>query len=202
MKKNNFLQPDGTIKTSSTPRVEGTYLYFTSTGDDITNNIVGGGNLIYIDNTKNSSISREVECHFLDDIYLKDGTIMWENAILGDTITWEIILPANTPLHTTNNNGNAQMVNGNVTYITSSSTPDETWVGDYYLFPTDYITNRFVNQFMIIGSNTHGYILESSDAMLVPNIYKMRLTYTNKFGIVNSNLLVASNIEMYRDKTS
>jgi len=201
MKKSRYLQPDGTAKTSSTPRIEGTMLYFTSSGDDSVNGVVGDGTPLVLNNTVTPTTQKSVDCQFIDDIHLKDGMIIWENAILGDTLDWEVILPANTPLPTGDGKGNANMVEGTVQYITAASAPDDTWVGDYFLFPTDYVVDRFVNNLLVLGTNHHGMILESNDAMLVPKIFKMRLNYRNIYGEVNPNFVLVATIEMYRDRT-
>ena len=201
MKKSRYLQPDGTIKTSSTPRIEGTLLYFTGSGDDVVNGIIGEGTPIFLDNTVITEPTNSVECEFMDDIHLKDGMIMWENAIMGDEVSWENILPAGVPMPAENGKGNADLINDVVEYITASQIPDETWVGDYYLFPMDYVVNRFVNKLRLLGSNTKGLILESEDAMLIPNIFKHKLTYKNVLGTINVNFRLVASIEMYRDRT-
>lgn len=201
MKKNRYLLPDGTEKFTATPRHEGTYLYFTSSGDDIVNGVVGTGNKLVIDNTDvNQDISRSVECQFLDTIYLKDGLAMWENANIGDSIKLEVVLPANTAMPMENKDGNASLIDGVVTIITASPTPDVSWVGEYLLLPVDYVVNRFVNGVHLLGSNTTGYLLESQDAVEIPNIFKIRFEYTNDIA-VNPNFKIVITLECYRKRT-
>lgn len=201
MKKSRFLLPDGTEKLSNTPRPEGTFLYFTSAGDDIENGVIGKGSHLVIDNTIDSVSERSVEVQFLDDIYLKDGYAFWENATCGDYLDCEVVLPANTPMPIDTKNGNADLVNGRVTYITMSPTPDSTWVGNYMMLPTDYVVNRFVNSFHLLGTNTTGIVLESSDAVLINNFLKIRVTYKNFKNEVNAKLKCVFTIECYRERT-
>lgn len=201
MKKSRFLQPDGTEKLSNTPRVEGTFLYFTSAGDDVVNGIVGGGEHLVINNTIDPTVSKTITVQFIDDIYLKDGIAFWEKAQCGDYLDVEILLPANTPLPIDTKTGNADVVNGVVNYITMSQTPDSTWTGNYILMPVDYVVNRFVNKFLLLGTNTTGIVLESSDAVLIPKIFKVKVTYANFKGIINPDITCVFTIECYRERT-
>jgi len=191
---------DGTKKIYSTPSFDGTFLYFTSSGDNLETREIGNGQKLAISN-EDEEQSKIVECSFLEDVYLKDGFAFWENAIFGDEITLEVVLPANTPMIAQEDNGNADLIDGEVQYITSSEAPDETWVGNYFLFPVDYIVNRFVNKVNILGTNYVGLILESSDIALIPDIFKFRFTYNNSNGSTNKNIKVSIVLELYRKHT-
>ena len=197
--KHNILHRDGTSKIYQSPATIGQYLYFTTRGDDIANNIIGKGTQLVITNTDSKS-EIIAEAQFLEDIQLKDAYIFWEHASWGDIINAEVILPANTPyLHPTHK-GNAAMVNGVVNYITSSPSPDETWVGDYLLAPVDISIVRFVNEFRIMGDNQTGTLLESSGVALITKDLKMRITYTNEIA-PNPNVQIVILIELYRENT-
>jgi len=191
---------DGTTKIYSTPSFDGTYLYFTSAGDNTETHEVGTGQKLSISNEDEDS-TVIVECSFLEDVYLKDGFAFWENAVFGDEITLEIVLPANTPMISEDNKGNADYVDGEIKYITDTSVPDETWIGRYYLFPSDYTVNRFVNKINILGTNYKGLILESSDIALISKIFKFRFTYNNDNDTKNKNIKVSIVLELYREHT-
>ena len=198
--KKKSISRNGTEKMFSTPSQDGTYLYFTSKGDDISSGVIGKGQVMAISN-QSGLLSSSVECQFSEDIFLKDGFLFWENAIFGDTVSLEIILPANTPVLSAEDKGNAAEVNGVITYITASQTPDETWTGTHNLFPMDFVVNRFVNSIYLMGANHHGLVLESSETALVSSIMKFRLTYKNVNTTVNNDIRITTMLEMYRKNT-
>lgn len=193
-----FLQDDGTEKVYTSARQEGTSLYFTGSGDNVETQTRGDGTVLLIENP-DSLTEVIVDCQFIDSIFLKDGIILWEAAVFGDRISMEIILPANQPMPSDDAVGNASLVDGTIQYITASEIPDETWTGDYFLFPMDYIVNRFVNGVNLMGSNAHGLMLESSDTAEIPSIFRLRMKYNSI--IPNPNIKIAVTIELYREHT-
>lgn len=198
-RKIDYVQHDGTKKILTTARQEGTFLYFTGRGDDVENNSIGNGAQLIIDNSPGNTTSF-IECSFTEVVFLKDGIAFWEGAEFGDYVNMEIILPANTPMPAENTNGNAGVdANGNISYITASQTPDDTWTGDFFLFPFDYTVFRFVNNFPLNGTNYIGTILESSDSAQIDSIFKFRIIINSPTG--NANLKVAVVLELYRQNT-
>lgn len=197
-KKSRFLQHDKTEKVFTSPRQEGTFLYITSRGDDVINKIRGKGTPLIIDNSNNPLDKRSIETQFIDNVFMKDGIVFWENASLGDSISLELVLPANTPFPSETNTGNAELIDGNIQYITASQTPDSTWIGSYLLFPIDVTMFRFVNEFSLIGTNHHGLTLESSDTAEIPKEFKIRFTLISPSV---SPIKAIINIETYREKT-
>jgi len=200
-RKVDFVQHDGTKKILTTPRQEGTFLYFTGKGDDIANGLVGKGTDMSLINSAGEAVM-SVECSFLDDVFLKDGMAFWEGAVFGDTVDMEIVLPANTPMPSEDETGNAGIIDaqGTISYITASPTPDETWTGAYYLFPMDYVAHRFVNSFPMNGTNNVGTVLESSDTAEIENIFKFRITVNSSTS--NPALKVFTVLELYRTRTT
>jgi len=190
------INRDGTQKVFSSPSYGGTYLYFTGKGD--TEDEVGGGEPLRLTNTDGDTYG-EIITGFSEDVYLKDGYIFWQNATVGDSVSLEVILPADTPYISSTETGNADMVDGSVKYITDSKTPDETWKGKYLLFPVDVTLFRFVNHFSLIGTNEHGLLLESTDAAEISKDLKVRLSFTSE--APNINLVVSVLMEMYRKNT-
>ncbi len=199
-RKIDYVQHDGTKKMLATPRQEGTYLYFTGKGDDLANGTIGNGSKLIIENP-NGDTEAFMECAFIDNVFLKDGTAFWENAVFGDSVDMEIVLPANQPMSANEVNGNADIIdeNGTISYITASQAPDETWVGNYFLFPMDYVVNRFVNSFPLNGSNNIGTILESSDTAEISKIFKFRIAMHSPTGNMALKLYVM--LELYRERT-
>jgi hypothetical protein len=198
--KRETMHRDGSPKIYATPAIKNTYLYFTSCGDDINNKIIGGGQPMIIEGSSDGS-PVQTSCQFLEDIYLKDGMLFWENAVLGDSLTIEVVLPAYTLMPHPTNNGNANLDSNGNPVIIGNMTPDETWVGEYLYLPIDYPVFRFVNKLHLIGSNCHGLILESSDAALIQSIFKFIITYENTRGIANPNFKAIVGVELYRMQT-
>jgi hypothetical protein len=197
--KHNILHRDGTSKIYQSPATAGQYLYFTSRGDDIVNGLVGKGDKLIITNPSSLN-SVDLTVHFLEDVQLKDAYFFWEGAVRGDTITAEVILPADVPYRHSANKGNADMINGVVDYITTSQVPDDTWVGEYLLFPVDVTLVRFINEFIILGDNQLGTVLESSGVALINKELKLKMTYSNET-TVNPNIHISVLIEVYRENT-
>lgn len=199
-RKVEYVQHDGTKKMLATPRQEGTFLYFTGRGDDIANNLVGKGAKLIIENPTGDTTA-SMECRFIDDVFLKDGIAFWENAVFGDSVDMEIVLPSGIPMRAEEVNGNADVIdeNGTISYITASQTPDDTWTGNYFMFPFDYTVHRFVNEFPLIGSNNIGTILESSDTAEIQKIFKFKITMNSPSGNMALKLYVV--LELYRERT-
>lgn len=198
MKQSRYLQVDKTEKIHTSPRQEGTYLYFTGRGD--LPNSVGNGEWFRLTNETGLSY-KEIITGFNETVFLKDGYVFWQNATVGDSASLEVILPANTPFLSEFQTGNAGVVdeNGTISYITASQTPDETWVGTHLLFPIDVALFRFVNSFSLLGTNEHGLVLNSQDAAEISSELKFRLSFHSESP--NPNLVVSVLMEMYRKNT-
>jgi len=196
----SVIHRDGTTKVYISPAIPGQYLVYTHSGDDIQNKKIGVGNKLNISNP-NSLSEVQVETQFLEDIQLKDAYIFWQNAIPGDYLIGEVILPANTPYKNPDSKGNADIINGVVQNITDSTTPDETWVGSYLLFPIDVVLVRFLNNMPLYGTNNIGTVLESSGVALIEKELKQRLTYIRYDGQVNPDINISVMLEIYRKNT-
>jgi len=197
--KHNILHRDGAAKIYESPATIGQFLSYTTRGDDIQNKIIGSGVPLVITN-EDSKNTKFIDTQFLEDIQLKDAYVFWESAVWGDTLTCEVILPANTPWPSPNNKGNARLVNDAIQYITSSPVPDDTWVGTHNLFPIDIAIVRFVNEFKMLGTNQIGTTLESSGAALISKDLKIRIIYKNDISI-NKDIKIILLAEIYRENT-
>jgi len=190
-KESKFIQLDGTPKMYVSSRQENTRLYYTSEFDDVDNNKRGGGAQFLFRNT--DALNQLVlEGRFMDDIYLKDGYLMWEDASVGDSVSMEVILPANQPMPKIERDGNYDLVDG-------ALVPNTNGDGGYIMYPIDIVIDRFANKVLIIGTNTTGFIMTSADTAILPNIFKVRLTVDSPTGNVNLNVVVS--LETYRETT-
>ena len=190
-KESKFVQLDGTPKIYVSSRQGNSRLYYTSEFDDIANGTRGGGPSLLFRNT-NAEQQMTIEGQFLDDIYLKDGYLMWEKAAVGDSVSMEIILPANQPMPKPERDGNYDLVDG-------SLVPNTEGTGGFIMNPVDFIIDRFVNKVLILGTNTTGFIMISSDTTILPNIFKVKTTVDSPTGNVNLNVVVS--LETYREHT-
>lgn len=194
-----FIQPDGTEKLFTSPRFEGTYLYVTSRGDDLTNNVVGAGNQFYYKNTEVKTY-HEICFGFIETIYLKDGIAFWKNAVPGDEITVEAYIPAYTPFLCPTGRGNVNVSeSGEVQFVTASTTPDETWTGTHIFSDQDISVIRFINKAILFGTNEHGLVIESQDAAEIVKDLNLKLKIFSSSA--NPNLEFALMLEMYRNTT-
>jgi len=199
MVKVTNIYEDGSPKVFTSPKQEDTYLYITGAADDVINGVVGEGKSFVLTNEDGTN-TVVVEGKFIDNVYLKDGYITWQNAVIGDRLSLELVLPANIPLASTTNTGNAVYdENGVITYITSSSTPDDTWIGTHMYFPIEVVVNRFVNKVHMLGDNTVGMVIESSDAALIPKELAVRFKLVTPSG--NTAIVASIAMELYRTRT-
>jgi len=190
-KNSTFVQLDGTKKLYVSSRQENSRLYYTSNFDDMTNGVRGAGEKLLFRNT-DALNQLSIEGQFIDDIYLKDGYLMWEDAVVGDCVTMEIILPANQPMPKPERDGNYDLID-NVLVENTTNT------GGYIKYPVDIVIDRFVNKALILGTNTTGLMMISSDTAKIPNIFKIKMTVDSPTGNVNLNLVVI--LETYRGTT-
>jgi hypothetical protein len=71
--------------------------------------------------------------------------------------------------------------------------------GEYMMYPVPVTLNRFVNEIIMLGDNTVGYIIESADTALVPKQLVMRLRVNSDTN--NPNLIMSVSAEIYRKHT-
>jgi len=196
--RHNILHRDGTKKVYESPAMSGQYIYFTSRGDDMENKIIGKGSKFYLDNVDGLE-SKSVSIQFLEDTQVKDSYLMWENAVWGDTVTIEVMLPKDTLMLSPTNQGNVNVINGSPEAVTESQAPDETWTGTHIYFPVDVSLVRFVNEIMINGTNNMGMILESKGVALVQK--ELQLKMTLKSETKNTSIKLGVIAELYRVNT-
>jgi len=198
--KHSVIHRDGTTKVYLSPAIPGQFLTFTNKGDDVLNGTIGTGNNLFINNPT-GLLTTSTEIQFIEDVQLKDAYVFWENALPGDFLIGEVILPASTPFKKADKKGNAEMINGTVQNITASTTPDSTWTGSYILFPVDVPIVKFLNDMPLYGTNNIGTILESVGVALIYKELKQRLTYKRYDTTPNPNINISVMLEIYRDNT-
>lgn len=196
--KHDILHRDGTKKVYESPATLGQYLYFTNKGDDIVNGIVGKGTKLFIENP-DALNEKSLEIQFLEDIQLKDAYIFWEGAVWGDSLSFEVVLPAGTLFPSATNQGTVNIVEGVPTPVTESQVPDDTWTGTHMLFPVDVPLIRFVNEIALNGTNSVGTVLESTGVALINKELKLKMIYKSETN--NPDIKLAVTAELYREHT-
>jgi len=194
--KHQVLHRDGSPKVYESPSISGEYLYFTSRTDDIDNKIVGKGPKLFLENT-NALEEKHIIGQFLEDIQVKDAYVFWEGATWGDSLTVEVVLPANTPYPS--DRGNINIIDGNIVPCTTSQIPDSTWTGTHMYFPIDVSLIRFINEFMLNGSNSVGTVLKSKGVALIKKELQIKMILKSETS--NPNLKMGLIVELYRDNT-
>lgn len=189
--KKQFVQLDGTPKTYNTSRQGETFLYITGSGDDLVNGLRGKGAPLKIKGV--STGESKLMVGFLDDIFLKDGILFWNNGMEGDSISVEIVLPANTFFVSPTNTGNYDLD------LANNPIPNATNTGSYMMYPIDITVNRFINRFEIQGTNEIGLVIESSDTAFIPKQLQIRLVLTSTSS--NPDVSVRFVTEIYREST-
>ncbi len=94
--------PDGKEKLLSLSRPENTTTFFTTSGDDTTNNLIGEGKRIEWDfsNTDDEVTAptgykrKRIEFKFIDPVWIKEGTVYFYNAKKGSYIDFFVVCPA------------------------------------------------------------------------------------------------------------
>jgi len=193
------IYSDGSPKVFTSPKQDDTYLYITGAADDIINQTVGEGEKFLIINADGLD-ETFVTGKFIDDVYIKDGYVTWLSAIPGDSISLELILPANTPLKSETNSGNCIItVDGEAQYITASPSADDSWIGTHIIAPVDVAVSRFVNKLHLLGTNTTGMVMESSDAAFIPKELVLKISLTSPTS--NKDIVISVAMELYRERT-
>ena len=191
MVQRHYIQRDGTRRMFMSPKQGDTTLYITSKGDNIETGERGKGDSFLVQDL--SSGEKIVSIQFIDDVYIKDGVVLWQNAVPGDRASLEIVLPENTLFPSPNSTGNYDVnAHGDVVENNDGS-------GEYIMYSVPVTMNRFVNEIMMLGDNTVGYIIESADTALIPKQLKMQLRVNSDTN--NSNLILAVSAELYRNVT-
>lgn len=186
-----YIQRDGTRKTFTSPKQGDTNLYITSRGDDVVAGTRGNGETFVVQGVPDGE--KTISIQFIDDVYIKDGVVLWQNAKLGDSISLEIVLPANTMFPSPTNTGNYDIDEYGTVVENTTNT------GEYMMYPIDIVLNRFLNEVMIMGDNTIGYIIESADTALIPPQLKTRLKVKSTTN--NPDLILTVSAEVYRKYT-
>jgi len=83
---------DGRNKVYVTQKPHGTISYFSGAGDDVTTGKVSGGEHLLFD-MDSTDVEKTIDLQFIEDVWIKDGYALVENAPLGSCIDILIVHP-------------------------------------------------------------------------------------------------------------
>lgn len=183
------LTKDGKRIITASDRPAGHYRHYSSNGDDLQNGIRGNGQaLIFIVPPGETSV---IDTAFIDDIYIKDGTVAFEKAAIGSHISVDIVAPAGFPYPAIFQNGNFDVVNG-------SWIPNAANTGSYFINPeSETVFLRFMNRHLLLGT----YLIPTSapEPSFLPQGCIQRFTLFNSSTSETLNAVVA--MGLYRIST-
>jgi hypothetical protein len=114
------VEDDGRLVTVNFPADEGTYLWLTGAGDDLTNQVRGGGQrvaLTFADVTRAVPEVQTIDLKFMEQVQLHDGQMTvpdptkWD---VNDVWNWGVHMEATAVTPNGTNTGNCNVVNGYV----------------------------------------------------------------------------------------
>jgi hypothetical protein len=182
------LTRDGKRIITSSDRPKDHYRHFTSAGDDVQNKIRGAGTqLIFQVQPGDTQV---IDTAFIDDLYLKDGMILYQNAEIGSWISVDIIAPAGTPYPAIFGDGNTDLVNGHLV-------PNTDGTGDYFVHNTDEVYLKFVNKMLLLG--TCRETTSAPEPSFLPKTVFQRFTMHN--ASTDNVLNAVVTMGLYRERT-
>lgn len=159
--------------------------YFTSSGDDLVNGMIGGGNEFFYDFSNDDNIitegvpegykRKQIDFKFMDPTWIKEGTIYFHNAIKRSYVDLFVMCPQGYPYY--KNDG---------TLIMSA--------------PQDLAIQHFVNKLFVQGDCPMGDELNTESASEeIPAFYFYRMWITVPTTDTISNGYI--NLELFRERT-
>ena len=167
------------------------YRHFTGNGDDIvsTPNRIGKGAALHLIGVAEET--KTVEAHFVDDVYIKDGTIQYRNCGFDSHFSVDIICPPNIPFPSPTKTGTLDLVGG--TFVANT-----TGTGLYMTVPAEVKLFKFINEIPIVEDGT--FNIQSTEPFLLNKPYFIRLSLTVAADTVG-NAKAAVTLGVYRKVT-
>lgn len=183
------LTRDGKRIITSSDRPKDHYRHFTSCGDDMVNRVRCTGDQLMFQVPPGETVTKEAQ--FIDDLYLKDGFIRYENAALGSHITVDIVAPAGVPYPAIFKNGNCDIVNG-VLVMNASNT------GSYNIDPNAEATFMcFAKQVLIFGTDNYQTSAPEPSFLPTPIIQRFKIYNASTTDTLNAVISMG----LYRKQT-
>ena len=182
------LTRDGKRIITASDRPKDHYRHFSSSGDDVANKVRGGGPQLIFDVPPGET--HTIDTAFIDDLYLKDGIVIYQNAELGSYINMDIIVPPNTPYPAIFHDGNFDLVNGHLV-------PNADNTGEYCMYNEEKVYLRFINRMLMLGTLRDN--VTAPEPSFLPKTVFQRFSIHN--GSAENNLKAVVAMGLYRMKT-
>lgn len=181
---------DGKIYTVNSARPLDSYYYVTGAGDDMLNNVIGGGQQLLYNVPPGETLS--IDATFNEDVMFLGGRCSFDNAVVGSWIKGEIIAPPYHPFPALNSNGNTDL-NAQGQFV-----PNANATGKYWIYPVEKVVFRFINKMHIFGMNREVQVTGPEPSKLAKH-YPVRVTFYNAS---DTEVMTAQvSLEMYRRHT-
>lgn len=160
---------DGKRIYTTSDRPQDHYRYFTTCGDDLANQMRGQGECLEYEVLPGQEQSIDIQ--FIDDVYLKDGSMIYHDAEMGSRLRVEIWVPAGQP-YPSKGDGNFDFVNGNWV-------PNNSGTGKYWIQNTETKVHRFINHMSLFGMGRQYEKIDTAEPNFIPKGWIVRLTISN-----------------------
>lgn len=160
---------DGKRIYTASDRPQDHYRYFTTCGDNLTTRVRGDGECL--EYAVAPGEEQAIDIQFIDDVYLKDGSMIYHDAEMGSRLRVEIWVPAGLPYPSKGD--------GNFDYVNGSFVPNSTNTGKYWIRDVETMVHRFINQMSMFGMGRQYEKIDTSEPNFIPKEWIIRLTVIN-----------------------
>lgn len=164
------LTRDGKVIITTSDRPQDHYRYFTTCGDDWDMQSRGTGTCILYSIPPSTEEVKDVR--FIDDIYLKDGSMLYLGADMGSWLRVDVVAPAGFPFPAKAKNGNYDIVNG-------SAVLNATNTGSYFILPQETTVHRFINKMAMFATGRERENIDTAEPNYIPKGWIIRLKIHN-----------------------
>lgn len=184
------LTKDGKAIITTSDRPLDHYRYFTTCGDDLSNQKRGEGACLLF--SVPPTEQQAIDVRFMDDLYLKDGTMIYSGAEHGSWLRVDVLAPAGYPMPAKDKNGNFDVVDGQLV-----ANPTNT--GQYFVSNTDTTVHRFINKMAMYALTREREDIDTTEPNFIPKGWIVRLSVHNHGD--SETIKAAITLGMYRKIT-
>lgn len=181
---------DGKVITTTSDRPQDHYRYFTTCGDNWATQTRGDGECILFEVPPTEDQS--IDVRFIDDTYLKDGSMLYSNADFGSWLRVDVLAPAGFPYPAKLKNGNYDVVAGQLVQNTTAT-------GTYFVSATNTTVHRFINNMALYGIDRQREEIDTTEPNFIPKGWIIRLIVHNNGA--SATMRAAITLGMYRKIT-
>ncbi|MCP4481437.1 MAG: hypothetical protein GY817_01225 [bacterium] len=152
-----------TLQVSS--REIGMFLFWTSCFDKTTaTTAIGEGDRLLLE-LNDTDTEKAIEGKFLQDVFIEDGVVYFENAPLGANISFAVVCPMGAYYYKHFDTGKPCSHDNSKATIAQAT--------------SEIILAEFVKNVLLFGTNTQGITFDSSDFSKISQYYNIKITVKN-----------------------